>query len=210
MKKTELLAYVFDFTHFLMDNLDQEIQEIILFGSIARGDFTKKSDIDLFVNVKNRKDIKKIERTVRKALDEFETASSQTWDLRKIDFPLKPIVGDLDSTQWSALRREIISTGLTLYGRYKEIPKKLQHQLLFSFNLKNLQPKQKVKIIRQLYGYQTKKGEKTYVHKGLLQQEKAVKINPSTILVPVESHQTFYNFFKGFKIQHQIREVWME
>jgi len=209
MKKTEILAYVFDFTHFLMDNLNQEIKEIILFGSVARNDFHKDSDIDLFVNVKNKKDIKKIEKTVRKSINEFEDAASQTWDLRKIDLPLKPIIGDLDSKQWSALKREIISTGITLYGRYKEIPNKLQHQLLLSFNLKNLKPKDKVRFIRQLYGYQSKKGNKTYQQKGLLQTEKAVKLNPSTILIPVEAHQKFYDFFKEFKIQHQIREVWM-
>jgi len=209
MRNKEIIAYVFDFTHFLIDNLNQEIKEIILFGSVARGDFTKDSDIDLFINIKNKKDIKNIEKTVQKAITEFETAASDSWHLRKIDLPFKPIVGDLDSKQWTALKREIISTGLTLYGRYKEIPKKLQHQLLFSFNLKNLKPKHKVKFIRQLYGYQTKKGKKVYNHLGLLEKEKAVKLNPSTILIPVEAHQKFYTFFKEFKIQHQIREVWM-
>ena len=209
MNQTELLAYVFDFTHFLMDNLKQEIKEIILFGSVARGDFTKTSDIDLFINVKNNKDIKKIEKTIQKTANEFEATATNTWHLRQINFPIKPVVGDLNSKQWSALKREIISTGITIYGKYKEIPGKLKHQLLFSFNLKNLKPKDKVRFIRQLYGYKTKKGIKTYIQKGLLQKEKAVKLNPSTILIPVEAHQIFYNFFKKFKIQHQIREVWM-
>jgi len=209
MRKKELLAYVYDFVHFLIDNLDEEIKEIILYGSVARGDFTKKSDIDLFINVKNKKDIKKIEKTVRQTIREFETAASQSWHLRKIDLPFKPIVGELESKQWAALKREIISTGLNLYGKYKEIPHGLKHYLLLSFNLKNLKPKIKVKFIRQLYGYQTKKEKKIYVHFGLIEKEKAAKINPSTILIPVEAHQKFYALFKKFKIQHQIREVWM-
>lgn len=207
MKRNEVLAYIFDFIHFLMEHLKDEIKEIILFGSVARGEFTKESDVDLFINVK--KDRKKIEGIVRQALNDFETAASHSWHLRGIKLVIRPIVGDLDSGQWAALKREIISGGLTLYGKYRELPQQVKHGLLFSFNLKNLKPKTKVKFIRQLYGYQTKKKKKIYKHGGLLQKENALKINPSTILIPIEAQPKFYPLFKKFKIQHQVREVWM-
>ena len=209
MKRNEILSYTYDFVHFLTDNLKCEIKEIILFGSVARGDFRKNSDVDLFINIKNKRDTKKIEKIVQKAVNEFETSALHSWRLRKIDLPLKPIVGVLDSKEWSALKREIISTGHTLYGKYKDVPKGLNQQLLFSFSLKSLEPRKKVKFIRQLYGYQTKKEKKTYTHKGILENENAVKINPSTILVPAESCREIYGLFKQFRIKHAVREIWM-
>ena len=57
MKKNELYAYLTDFLSilYLKKDLLTKINSIILFGSVARGDFDKKSDVDiLFIN-KNKK-----------------------------------------------------------------------------------------------------------------------------------------------------------
>lgn len=208
MNQNEILAYVFDFVHYLMDNLDnQKVRGIILFGSVAREDFSSASDIDLFIDAVKNQEV--TESIVQKTRREFELAASRSWHLRKINLPIRPIVGDLNSEQWSALRREIISTGMTLYGKYRELPKNQNHGYLFSVILKDLKPKVKVKVIRQLYGYQTKKEKKIYLHSGLVQKEKAVKLNPSTILVPAEAYKEFYLFLKKFKIKYQVHEVWM-
>lgn len=208
MNKNELFSYLYDFIRFLMAQIKKEPPEIILFGSVARGDFHEESDIDLFVNVKNKSDQKEMERIIRKTMLEFENASSNSWSLKRVTFPIKVIVGDLDSKQWAVLKREIISTGKTIYGKYKELPKELKHYYLLSFDLKNLQPKHKVKFIRQLYGYESRKEQKIYRSFGIL-QDKGIKINQNTILISTEHHHLFLDLFRQFKIKYRIRETWM-
>ncbi|MBI4981518.1 nucleotidyltransferase domain-containing protein [Candidatus Woesearchaeota archaeon] len=208
MNKNELFSFLYDFIRFLTAQLKKEPPEIILFGSIARGDFHEESDIDLFINVKNKKEQRDIELIVKKAKIEFDNAAANSWSLKGINLPIKVIVGDLGSPRWSALKREIISTGKTIYGRYRELPAKLSHYYLLSFDLKNLQPKNKVKFIRQLYGYESRKEQKVYRSAGIL-QEKGIRINQNTILISTEHHNLFLGLFKQFKIKYQIRETWM-
>ncbi len=208
MRQNEIFSYLYDFARFLMARLKEEPPEIILFGSTARGDFHKESDIDLFINLQNKKEQKEIERIVKKALMEFETAVSNSWRLKGIDLPLKVLVGDLDAPRWSALKREIISTGRVIYGRYKELPQKLNPYYLLSFKLTNLLPKNKVKFIRQMYGYKSRKEHTVYCHAGAM-QEGGVRINQNTILTPGPQLNNFLSLFKQFKIKYQIREVWM-
>ena len=57
MNKNEVLSYLYDFTRFLTANLKGELPEIILFGSIARGDFHKDSDIDLYIETSSKKEV---------------------------------------------------------------------------------------------------------------------------------------------------------
>lgn len=208
MNKNELLSYIYDFIRFLTANNKGELPEVILFGSVARGDFHKDSDIDLFINVKNKSEQKEIEQIVKKTRIEFETAASDSWHLKGINFPIRAIVGNLDSERWSALKREIISTGRVIYGRYQELPGKLNHHYLLSFDLKNLLPKNKVKFIRMLYGYESRKEHKVYRRTGIL-QDKGIKINQNTLLISIEQYKVFLGLFKQFKIKHQVREIWM-
>lgn len=208
MNQNELFSYLYDFLHFLMAHLKEKPIEIILFGSVARGDFHQESDIDLFINVKSKLLQKEINQIVRKTTLEFENASSNSWSLKGITFPLKVIVGDLDSEPWAALKREIISTGIVIYGKYQVLPQKLKRYYLLSFDLKNLKPKSKVRFIRKLYGYSSKKEKKVYHHSGIL-QEKGTRINQNTLLVSTDHYKSFLTLFKQFKIKYQIRETWM-
>lgn len=58
-------AYASYFVSYLLNNLgDSDINKIILFGSVARGEISKDSDVDIFIDVK-RKD-KKFEKKVEK------------------------------------------------------------------------------------------------------------------------------------------------
>ncbi len=191
-----------------MAHLKERPLEIILFGSAARGDFHQDSDIDLFINVKSKPLQKEIDQMVRKAILEFENASSNSWSLKGITFPLKVIAGDLDSEQWAALKREIISTGIVIYGKYQVLPQKLNRYYLLSFDLKNLKPKTKVKFIRQLYGYSSKKEKKVYHHSGIL-PEKGIRINQNTLLISTDHYKSFLTLFQQFKVKYQIRETWM-
>lgn len=53
MKQNELFSYVYDFISQMLENRDifGKIRKIILYGSIVRSDFTRDSDIDLFIDI---------------------------------------------------------------------------------------------------------------------------------------------------------------
>src|SRR3989338_7024376 len=106
MERREIYSYLYDFVSRLAERIEEDsIKQIIVFGSVVRGDFDKESDVDIFVDTKNSSAIESI---VRKVLNEFYSHSRQTWVLRGVENQIKPIVGDLDSDKWSALKREII------------------------------------------------------------------------------------------------------
>lgn len=88
--------------------------------------------------------------------------------------------------------------------------KNLRHFALFVYSLREFSQKQKVKIIRELFGYKEKKGIKLYEHKGLLQKTNAVKIASNVILVPVEELVLFQNYFNSNRIKVELKEVWLK
>lgn len=207
MKQNEIFAYLYDFTSLLLDKTGN-INNIILFGSVASGNFDEKSDVDLFIDLPSKADIKDIQKIIDNALNEFEEIVLKKWALRGINLPINCIVGTLDSKRWSGLKREIISNGITVFGRYKELPEKLRHNMLFSFRLSHLEPKNKVKVLRQLYGYKTKKQKKVYTNEGLLDAVGGLKLNPSTIMVPLAHYKMIYDFFGKNKVEFRVREIW--
>ena len=210
MKRNEVLSYTYNFVSLLMDKIENELDSIILFGSVTRGDFDEKSDIDLFINVAQKVNIKRAQKIVNSALNEFEDIVLHSWSLRGINLPIKCVIGNLNSGTWSALRREIISSGITVFGKYEKLPGNLKQSIIFSFQVSSLEPKDKVKVIRRLYGYKSKKKQKEYKHKGILEEVNGFKLNKSTIAAPIESYQKIYDFFRRNKVKSKVREVWME
>lgn len=208
MKKNEIIAYVYDFIHLMMDksSIHEKINDIILFGSVARGDFTDESDVDIFINTEHQKEI---EKSIREVLREFEIVSKHSWSLRKIDYPIKCVVGNIDSESWTSLKREIISSGIVLYSTYKEHPSGINHYSLITVNISKLAPKKKVKFVRKLYGYRIKKKKKVYSIKGMLDDVGGEKINPSTIIVPIKNHMKIQQFLIEWKVGSHVREIWM-
>ena len=111
MEKTELHSYALDFASYLLSNTGG-IQRIILFGSVARGDFDKESDIDLFIDTND----KKLEKIIPKLTDSFySTEKAKRWKLKGITHHFSCLVGELDSSEWKDLKRSIINHEIVLY-----------------------------------------------------------------------------------------------
>lgn len=207
MKREEALPYVYDFARFLAGRMNGNARNIILFGSVARGDFDKESDVDIFIDTPE-KNAKEVRKAADAAQNEFEIYSRRTWKLQGVDMPIKPVVGDINSPKWSGLKREIISSGISLYGRYKELPRELRHCFIFSFSLAKLKHKNRVSAIRKIYGYSTKKGRKTYRHAGILDEINGEKLNPGVVMSPAEGYKKLLDFFRKSRVSFRIREVW--
>ena len=147
MKKTEIYSYVYDFLSRLIERLEEDsIRSIIVFGSVARGDFDKESDVDIFIDTA-KEDVSSM---VKKALNEFYSHSRGTWVLRGIENQIVPIVGDLNSEKWSNLKKEIISNGIVIYGRYQELPNNIKSYVLITYSISKFKPKEKSKFIRSI------------------------------------------------------------
>ena len=57
-EQEERFAYAISFMSYLAKNIDElkdVVETVILYGSVAKNQSTKDSDIDLFIDLKNRK-----------------------------------------------------------------------------------------------------------------------------------------------------------
>lgn len=206
MNKHELIAYAMDFCSFLLrSEIVGDIDRIILFGSVARGDFDNESDIDLFIDTERRK---KVDETAKKVLKSFEMSEvNEKWRLKGLKNALSLKIGKIE--KWE-LYRSVISSGILLYGRFEEVPKGAKYYSLFVLNFSKMDRNKKIKIWRELYGYKQKIGEKLFVSKGLLEEVLGKKIKRSVIAVPAENKKKILDFIKRKKIKYSIFEIWTD
>lgn len=199
----KLLSYALDFASFLIQELDksmEQVKAIILFGSVARGEATAESDVDIFVDTGD----KNIEKKIKKIVDEFYQSRKFTdyWKLLGIRQEIKCVVGKL--SEWKSLERSIISGGITLYDRYKGKYETAPYTL-FIISVKRKRSGS-VKIWRKLYGYTQKVGKKVYHSKGLVEESGGKRIANGIMLIPAGNSQHLINFFKKEKVQYNIIE----
>jgi predicted nucleotidyltransferase len=210
MKKNELLAYISDFLSLLYfkEGFLDKTRYIILFGSVARGDFDKESDIDLFVDVKGKEDIKKLQGIVDSSLNEFELKAKDIWHIRNIKNPIKCIVGSLKDKRWALLKKEMGSYGILLYGAFKSEAEGLNSYSLFEYSLKSFNQRKRVAFQRELIGYKSKKKGKVYEHKGLIQKINGIKLENNNIIAATRDALELQKFFTKRKVTPLIRELW--
>lgn len=202
-----MLAYIYDFLSILFDKVKErdKIRRIILFGSHARGNYRKDSDVDIFIDVleKNKAEIQEL---VRESLNEFELKSSKTWKLRGINNPIMPITDDIDLEKWKELRIEISNYGLALYGEFTESSAKDKESVLIEYDLSRIKQKDKVGVLRRLYGYKIRKGKKLYIQKGIVEETGAEKISNS-VLVKKRDYLKVVELLRENKIPIKIRGI---
>jgi len=194
-----LMAYASAFVSYILPEID--VDEIILFGSVAREEATENSDIDLFFNAKNDED--RIKSNIKKKLERFyKTKIYEIWKLKGGTLPIKIEVGNLDS--WT-LKRSIISDGIVLYGKYKAMPEKTKGFMYFSIKpIKNIAKRNR--IIRKLFG----RTEKNYFKKSLIDSLNGKKLTPSSFIVPIEKSKETINILSSDRISHTLFEFWTD
>lgn len=200
-----LIGYSMNFASFLLDSsVGSEISKIILFGSVARGDFTKESDIDIFIDTdeKHEKIIEKIQALFnRSKLDEV-------WKLKGVTNEISLKIGRLEA--WK-LKRDIISSGILLYGKYNEMPEKTKYYLLIRIGtLAHKKTSQQMRVWRALYGYAQKVGAKKYIIKGLIERAGGKKLAKGIFIVPMETRKDITTFLTKNKVDSTLYEVWSD
>lgn len=202
--KNELIGYALDFVSYLINHsADTDVERVILFGSIARGDFDEESDIDLFIDTSNT-NLKKMEKKISRLRDDYlKTEKAKNWKLKGITNPFSCLVGKLDSKAWADLKRGMMNNAYVLFGRYKATAEKIYHHTLFSFG--PIKPESKrVSFHRRLFGFQ--KGKKRYP--GLAEKYGILKLGTGSLLVPLEQALIVKELFRKQKVAVRVYDVW--
>ncbi len=195
----ELIAYASAFVSFVLPKA--EVNEIILFGSAARGEASKESDVDIFFNTtKNEKSVKK---KALEGLDKFyKSKVYETFSLRGISNPIHIEAGNLN--EWK-LKRSLISDGIVLFGKYKESPKNLKPFVYININpVKNIAKRNKV--IRKIFG----RKEEKYSQKGLISHSQGKKLSPTSFMIPKENSKDILEFLQSEKLDFKFFEFWAD
>lgn len=210
MKQKDLFSYVYDFISQIMENehIFKNVRSILLFGSVARGDFDKESDVDLFIDISDVKQEVTMLALIKKEVSIFETRCEKTWYLKGIHLPLKPIAGDLQASRWDELRKETEHYGVFLFRRLEDTSSLLKRQALVLFDINHLKQKKKMALIRALYGYSSIKGVKKYKNKGILSELGGEKIEHNAVVIPFEHLKVLRSTFRKHKTRFTIKKYW--
>ena len=176
----------------------KDVKAVILYGSLARGEFTSRSDIDLFILTTDNKTQKEVQDKVIELESEIG---------RNIQ-PTIRTVAELQKTD-TGLLQNIFQEGKILYLREpSDIPSALLLQqkpyLIYSFQISSLAQKDKARFNRQLYE-QTRKG---YRYKGLLQEIGGQKLSSGCVMISYEQRERIERLFKKFRVKFDQLKVW--
>ncbi len=188
----DLISYALDITSFLIKNTELEnIRAIILFGSTARGEATTKSDIDIFVEL--RQPNKTFQEKINKTKEKFFTTIKykQYWALLGITNDINILPGTFD--EWKELKNSIIRNGITLYGKYDAKPEGKNITIAYWDEIK---PNSKrVQFNKKMFGQ--KQNKKFY--QGILQKYNGKKIGKGAIIISTEANKELQELSKKLK-----------
>ena len=196
-----LMSYASYFVSYLLDNLENidNIERIVLYGSAARNEATKESDIDIFIEI--RKNSYKFEKEIKKIEEEFyQSREAMLFKSEDIGNKFSLKLGYLKD--WKDLYRSIASTGIVLYGHYeaKELPSGVKHFIIIFWDGIG---KNRGSFLNKVYGFKVK----NKYYKGLLDKFNGKRIGKSSIMLPIEYKQDIFKLLKEHKVKARALEV---
>jgi predicted nucleotidyltransferase len=187
------------------------VANIILFGSVAKGEADKRSDIDLLLVLDTySNDYDALEAKTRVSELAFNLEKEYGKNIQLI-FTNKSFEG-LDNHFIEAVLKE----GIILFARSPSITVnglELEHYLLVTFSLANLNPSNKMKIKRILYGQKTRKliKNKSYESEklGIVEKLQGLRVGAGVITIPQKNIQNFKEELSKFKVTFKEIDLWL-
>ena len=156
-----------------------ELETTIVFGSVARDQAGKESDLDICFILKNEK----LKNIISNQMLGLEKKYDKNINVIFTD----PIYRDIDRQFIETLLRE----GIIIYGKTPDVSiqrLELEPYEIIKFDLSSLDQSEKMKIKRLLYGIKTKKKYKNKIYereqKGLVEKFGGLRIGIASILIP--------------------------
>jgi len=189
----------------------EEIENIILFGSLASGRFNENSDIDICILFKPNTP-KSMETTI---FDHFLNLGKLLNRSIQCIFFFPEDINNWDTN----FLENILAEGQLLTGNsnYNEILIKtleLKPYQIITLNLRALNSSAKMKLKRILYGYKTSKkySEKIYRYqkRGLVKELQGIKLGRGSFIIPEKFLLFVETKLKEFDITFSNFRVWMQ
>lgn len=178
------------------------IRGAVLFGSMARGDQDRRSDIDILLVVDDPKP--------RRFLAQVVHIISELHPHREIQVSLTNL-RDRDET----FLKTVFDEGKILFGSFLLTSEgiALRPYLLVSYNLSRTDPVKQVRVSRKVHGYISRKkvdGKiKEYRYKGLKGEEGVKVISQGTVLLPKEMGLGFVRELDSMNVKRTSIEVYL-
>lgn len=199
MKNDMISAYASAFVSYLVASLKENISSvdnIILYGSVARNEADEGSDVDIFVDAN-----KKIDKAVEKIVSDFRHTKQFLWfKANGVQNEIRVKIGKLK--EWKELHRSISSTGIVLWSRFetKEKPAGTKHKIIFYWDEIG---KNRGAFLNKLYGF--KANGKKYA--GLLEKWGGFRMGKSCIIIPIKYKNEMIEFMKSYNVNAKNVEV---
>ncbi len=179
-----------------------DLQAVVLFGSFAREDADRRSDIDLLL-VLDRKDLAPVRSDVARILSELRPH-------REIS-PTLTNLGDVDAT----FLRNVFREGRVLFGKLLLTPEHLalRPRVLIAYDLTGKRAAEKVQVSRLVHGFRSRKTvqgkPRVYEYPGLKGRRDATLLSRSVLVLRPEDANELTAELDRRKIPYDRREVYL-
>ncbi len=178
------------------------IEAAVLFGSMARGDYDKRSDIDIMLIIREEQP-----QTHNETISRIVTELHPHRELRTVVTNLR----DYDEEYYQNVFRE----GKVLFGKIILSPENLalKPYLLVSYNLSGKPNTLQVKIAKRVHGYTSKKvidgKKKEYTYPGLDKLYGGKIVSKSALILPFDKGMEFTEELRQMNIPYTVFKIWM-
>ncbi|MBI3036784.1 nucleotidyltransferase domain-containing protein [Candidatus Woesearchaeota archaeon] len=196
-----LKGYASYFAAYLVSSLKSVsgIARIVLYGSVARDEATKESDIDIFIEVKKK--TKKFDGELKEAEEGFYLSrEAAIFKAKGFDNRFSIKHGELKD--WKDLYRSIASTGIVLYGPYEaqRLPSGTKHSVIIFWEKIG---RNRGAFLNKLYGF-TVKGRH---YPGILLKFGGRRVGKSCVMLPVQYKSDVFRLIKAHEVKAKVLEV---
>jgi len=181
-----------------------DIQTIILFGSVARGQEREQSDVDFCIILNNVK----IKKVIQQQILAIEKKYNKNINVVFTD----PTFEKLDRQFIETLLRE----GIVLLGKLPEVTiqrLELEPYEIIKYDLSSMNQSEKMIIKRVLYGITTTKKYKGKIYenkqKGKVEEFGGLRIGIASILIPEKMSWQIEDILRKYKITIRKITIWL-